>query len=394
MKHVVSLLLGLLLAATSVHGSLAQSDSSRILATIDAGDASKVHLRAQPSAQAKSLGLYFTGTKVLCDSYPTEEWTRVAIGSESGYMKSQYLKWGNEQDKIESKQPTGVVKTKSWVNFRSWPSLQAEILGKLGNGTTMIIHGETVSHWYYATIEDTVGYVKAEYVSLSDGSEDSSDGAVDLPAQNGGSSDSSPNSHRVTERIETQDSLEAHVMASDCYAVLIPTDDRFVRCEYDASQLRFSHRIERGAHILSLERASAFSASAKSTATLYLPKDFYHQIYLDVRNGEGSVAGGFQCYSMIYGTNARLSLTLAANNTFGYNIGITNCVCILGVSEAAENFSISVENIVNSSITVPTSGMPSYRSGAASYAYTKGTGATPINVTGLRNSNLEFIYVR
>ncbi len=394
MKRIVSLLLGLLLAAACAHGSLAQSDSSGILATIDAGDASKVHLRAQPSTQAESLGLYFTGTKVLCNAYPTGEWTRVAIGSESGYMKSQYLKWGNDQDKIKSKQPTGVVKTKSWVNFRSWPSLQAEILGKLGNGTAMIIHGETVSHWYYATIEDTVGYVKAEYVSLSDGSGDSSNGAADLPAQNGGSSDSSSNSHRVTERIETQDSLEAHVMASDCYVALIPTEDRFVRCEYDASQLRFSHKIERGAHILSLERTSAFSASAKPTATLYLPKDSYHQIYLDVRNGEGSVAGGFQCYSMIYGTNARLSLTLAANNAYGYNIGLTNSACVMGVSESAENFSITAENIVNSSIAVPTYSMPSYPSGAAFYEYTKGTGATPINVTGLRNSDLEFIYVR
>ena len=393
MKKVIFLFLSVFAIAMCSNTNMAQASTSSISATIDANDSSKVHLRANPSIEAASLGLYFTGAEVYCDTDSPEGWTKVVIGSETGYIKSEYLRWENDRDSVLSQQPIGVAKTKSWINLRSMPGLQAEQIGKLYDGDTMVIHGETVSHWYYVTVNGLSGYVKTEYVHILN-NQNPQNGSGKPPAHTGTSSNTPANPQRVIERIDPQGSLEAHVIASYCNIALIPTDDSVVTCEYDASALRFAHSIDRGAHILSLENTRTFSASSYPFATIYLPKNYYHQFYLDVTNGEGSIAGGFQCYSIVYGNNARFSLTFAANNTYGYEIGLANSVCIMGVSEAAKDFSITVENIVNSSIMVQTYSMPSFQPGAVSYKYTNGTNVTQVNVTSLRNSNLEFTYVK
>ena len=57
-------------------------------AVIDAGNSNRLHLRAEPSTEAESLGLYFTGTEVECRSDPAKEWVEVKIGRVRGYMKS------------------------------------------------------------------------------------------------------------------------------------------------------------------------------------------------------------------------------------------------------------------------------------------------------------------
>ena len=58
MKRLFVLLLAMLLM---IPAALAESN----LYYIDGRDADRVHLRAEPSAQADSLGLYFSGTGVI-----------------------------------------------------------------------------------------------------------------------------------------------------------------------------------------------------------------------------------------------------------------------------------------------------------------------------------------
>lgn len=138
-------------------------------AIVDGRDADRVHLRERPSAQAKSLGLYFTGTQALCESDPGEEWVNVTVGSQSGYMKSEFLYRGTDPGSVRSQQPEAAVENKKaggWVNLRSEPSLGAAVAGKLYHGDAVTLLGETVDHWCYVKAGGVYGYVMADYLAI------------------------------------------------------------------------------------------------------------------------------------------------------------------------------------------------------------------------------------
>lgn len=147
--------------------SVAETNTQLVSATIDGRSADRVHLRAEPSTKATSLGLYFTGTQVLCESDSIGEWIKVIIGAESGYMKSEFLRLGNDQGNVRSKQPFGNVEPINGVNMRSAPSLDAQVDRRLERGNAVTILGETASHWYYVWASDCAGYVSAKYISMT-----------------------------------------------------------------------------------------------------------------------------------------------------------------------------------------------------------------------------------
>ncbi len=155
--------------------SVPPDDSTYGTAVIDGRDSDRVHLRERPSAGSDSLGLYFTGTKVQCESDPRKEWVMVTIGSETGYMKSEYLYRGSNPGSIRSKQPKTVVKNAgSWVNLRKEPSLGAAVASKLYNGDAVTVLGETVDHWYYVKAGNLYGYIMSDYLSIGASSPDPS----------------------------------------------------------------------------------------------------------------------------------------------------------------------------------------------------------------------------
>jgi len=138
-------------------------------AIVDGQNSDRVHLRKLPSAESDSLGLYFTGTKVVCESDPKKEWVLVTVGSQSGYMKSGYLYRGSNPGSVLSKQPAAVVNSKkagSWVNLRKEPSLRASVAGKIYHGDAVTILGETASEWYYVKAGNLYGYMMSEYLLI------------------------------------------------------------------------------------------------------------------------------------------------------------------------------------------------------------------------------------
>ncbi len=140
-----------------------------VTAVIQGQSADKVHLREGPSAKTKSLGLYFTGTEVWCEAAPSAEWTRVQIGAQGGYIKTELLAWGEALGRVTPKQPTATVsgiKAGSWVNLRQKPSQNGAVAGTLAKGDTVTVLGETVTHWYYVQAGDQYGYMMSKYGTL------------------------------------------------------------------------------------------------------------------------------------------------------------------------------------------------------------------------------------
>ncbi len=138
-------------------------------AIVDGKSADRVHLRERASASANSLGLYFTGTKVQCESDPNKEWVKVTIGSQTGYMKSEFLYSGSKPDSVKPKQPKAVVynkKSTGWINLRKEPSQSAAAISKLYDGDSAIVLGQTASQWYYIKTGNQYGYIMADFLSV------------------------------------------------------------------------------------------------------------------------------------------------------------------------------------------------------------------------------------
>lgn len=133
-------------------------------ATIKSGGTGKVHLRMQPSTSAQSMGLYYAGTPVYVDSTVNDQWVRVTIGMERGYMMSQYV---TTRGDYTDRRPTYWVnlKSTSWVNLRETPSTDARVLGRIYGGNSVLVLGETNTRWTYIQYGGTYGYVMSQYLS-------------------------------------------------------------------------------------------------------------------------------------------------------------------------------------------------------------------------------------
>lgn len=148
MKRLLMCLLALLLCTSA----MAESPGC----WIDGGNADRVHLRAEPSIEADSMGLYYTGTDVLIiESW--EEWAWVMVGDEVGYIMKEYLTLGY----TSHRGPCMVVDNpdSTWVNLRMSPSMQGMVAMRPENGTAVQLLGETASGWSYVDCEGVKGYI-------------------------------------------------------------------------------------------------------------------------------------------------------------------------------------------------------------------------------------------
>lgn len=135
-------------------------------ATVFSPNGQRVHLRQEDSIESKSLGLYYAGAQVLCNTDPTEAWVSVIIGDQMGYMKSEFL----TKDIIQSEMPVMVVnnaKATAWLNLRSRPSMDAEVLGSYYNGEVVTVLG-SVDDWHHVMLANgDMGYMMPTYLKLA-----------------------------------------------------------------------------------------------------------------------------------------------------------------------------------------------------------------------------------
>ena len=82
-KKILSLLVLLALVCAALP---ACAQDEYFTAVIDGDTSDRVHLRAEPSTEAKSLGLYFTGTQAVCRVLDGGEWAEATIGTARGYV--------------------------------------------------------------------------------------------------------------------------------------------------------------------------------------------------------------------------------------------------------------------------------------------------------------------
>lgn len=129
-------------------------------------------LRSAPSEQAESLGLYYAGAEAVCYGEPSQEWVYVCVGGRYGYMKSASLYWGDAPQSVPPQTPIAYVTNNAkdaWLNLRSQPSTQAEVLGKFYNGDRVTVIGQ-VDDWCHVKAGSVYGFMLSDYLALTDAS--------------------------------------------------------------------------------------------------------------------------------------------------------------------------------------------------------------------------------
>ena len=173
MKKGLALLMSLFLLACCF---TAQADIYDAV-WIKSATSDRVHLRQQANSNAKSLGLYFTGTRAVILE-ESREWTYVMIGTEKGYVHNTLL----SAKPVNAQSRVGTVTANGSLNLRAYPSKSASILTKIPEGTAITLLGETHDHWYLVKTNDTYGYVMTSYVKTA-GTADDGVYTPSVPAQ-------------------------------------------------------------------------------------------------------------------------------------------------------------------------------------------------------------------
>ena len=166
MKRILGILL-LSMIMLAVFSSLASAEQE-MLVFIAGSTSDRVHLREQPSSNAQSMGLYFTGTPAMCLWGGDEQWTEVVIGSEKGYVYSDLLKKASETDPADKEWKIAFVKVSGTVNMRQAPDLQAEIIARWPDGQKVAVLGETADRWCYVRADGQYGYIMSRYLDVQE----------------------------------------------------------------------------------------------------------------------------------------------------------------------------------------------------------------------------------
>ena len=95
-----------------------------------------------------------------------DEWTKIKSGDVTGWIKNEYLYFGEEAEKIAK--DVGILTAYSnteTLRVRKEADLESEMLGLLANGEAVEAIAEE-GDWVSVNYEGTTGYVSAEYVNV------------------------------------------------------------------------------------------------------------------------------------------------------------------------------------------------------------------------------------
>lgn len=159
--HIVSLVLTIFLFANifSVHASAAGTELKTGIAFVDA---SSLRLRSAPSTNSRTID-YAYDDEVVVLLGKSGEWYKVSYNLQTGYMHSRYL---DASAKENAELGYGRV-TGNKVNIRSGPGTNYKSLDSAAINDTAYIIGIN-NQWFKIIYGDIVGYIRSDYVELTE----------------------------------------------------------------------------------------------------------------------------------------------------------------------------------------------------------------------------------
>jgi len=159
--RIVSLVLTIFLFANifSVHASAAGTDIKTGIAFVDA---SSLRLRSSPSTSSKILDTAYDNEVVVLLG-KSGDWYKVIYNLQTGYMHSKYLDVSTREN---AELGYGRI-TGNKVNIRSGPGTSYKSLASAAINDTAYIIGIN-NKWFKVIYGDIVGYIRSDYLALTE----------------------------------------------------------------------------------------------------------------------------------------------------------------------------------------------------------------------------------
>lgn len=140
----------------------AKVESNQVVANID----SYLNIRADNSEDSEVVGKFYNGN-VGTLVHKGKEWSVVASGNAYGYVKNDYLLFGDDAEQyIESNCDQVAKVTAETLNVRADESTDSEIVTQSDADSALTVLSEDNGWVKVAVSEDQVGYVSSDYVYL------------------------------------------------------------------------------------------------------------------------------------------------------------------------------------------------------------------------------------
>jgi len=181
LRRIVSLVLTIFIFAGTV--AIPANAASRSLKTgIAFVNASALRLRSAPSTTSKTLDYaYQNDVVVLLEK--TGSWYKVNYNLQTGYMHSDYLRATTREN---AELGYGRVNASS-VNIRSGPGTGYNRITRAGNGDKAYIIGIN-NQWFKIIYGNSIGYIRSDYLDLTEIPYENRDSAKDPLFFRGGKS--------------------------------------------------------------------------------------------------------------------------------------------------------------------------------------------------------------
>ena len=145
--------------------------------------ATSLRLRSEPSTDSATIVLIEKGAEVSVHEL-LDGWYKVVYNDKAGYVSDDYVvftaapqsgapKANDESSEQSEDEPNLPEEEKVYatvngdsVNFRSGPSVEAEVLAKLGEGTEIELIA-TEEGWCEVIFDGQTGYISADYVAVN-----------------------------------------------------------------------------------------------------------------------------------------------------------------------------------------------------------------------------------
>lgn len=147
---------------TEIETKEAKIESNQVVANID----SYLNIRQEASEESDVVGKFYTGN-VGTIVEQGDEWSLVSSGNAYGYVKNDYLLFGEDAENYIENNCDQVAKvTADTLNVRAKESTDSDVVTLSDQGDTLTVLGQDNGWYKVAVSSEEVGYVSGDYVYL------------------------------------------------------------------------------------------------------------------------------------------------------------------------------------------------------------------------------------
>lgn len=124
-----------------------------------------VNVRSTPNTDGDVVGIVYEGNAVTILE-TAGDWYQIQKDAMVGYSKAEFFTIaGSAAQPGSAALAAAVCNASDYVNMRSTPSTDGDVLGVVYEGSVVTVL-EKVNDWYRVKVDETEGYVKAEYFEI------------------------------------------------------------------------------------------------------------------------------------------------------------------------------------------------------------------------------------